>query len=68
MIEHLYLKGSKTSRFIMKSYFYKSLMVFKPKKNQPPTSEKMRLFGVIHYLKNKVGVVGFANAQGLVMF
>ena len=24
--------------------------------------------GVIHYLKNKVGVVDFANAQGLVMF
>ena len=23
---------------------------------------------VIHYLKNKVGVVDFANAQGLVMF
>ena len=23
---------------------------------------------VIHYLKNKVGVVEFANAQGLVMF
>ena len=26
------------------------------------------LGGVIHYLKNKVGVVDFANAQGLVMF
>ena len=23
---------------------------------------------MIHYLKNKVGVVDFANAQGLVMF
>ena len=23
---------------------------------------------MIHYLKNKVGVVGFANAQGVVMF
>ena len=24
--------------------------------------------GMIHYLENKVGVVDFANAQGLVMF
>ena len=24
--------------------------------------------GVIHYLKNKVGVVDFANAQGVVKF
>jgi hypothetical protein len=32
-----------------------------------------KLFGcliiiMIHYLENKVGVVGFANAQGMVMF
>ena len=32
-------------------------------------SRKMFLLRVmIHYLKNKVGVVDFANAQGLVMF
>ena len=24
--------------------------------------------GMIHYLKNKVGAVDFANAQGVVMF
>ena len=24
--------------------------------------------GMIHYLENKVGVVDFANAQGMVMF
>ena len=34
---------------------------------------KMNIFGeirskMIHYLKNKVGVVDFANAQGVVMF
>ena len=26
------------------------------------------VFTMIHYLKNKVGVVDFANAQGVVMF
>ena len=25
-------------------------------------------FGMIHYLENKVGVVDFANVQGMVMF
>ena len=49
MVGHLVFKGSKNSDFIMKSYFYKSLMTeergFKTKKTQPPTSEKkMRLF------------------------
>ena len=28
----------------------------------------VHITGVIHYLKNKVGVVDFANAQGVVMF
>ena len=50
MVGHLYLKGSKTSRFIMNCYFYKSLMTFKvlkSKKIKSPTSEKIRLFVVI---------------------
>ena len=29
---------------------------------------KFEMEEMIHYLKNKVGVVDFANAQGLVMF
>ena len=32
------------------------------------THFKLKLVVVIHYLKNKVGVVDFANAQGLVTF
>jgi hypothetical protein len=28
----------------------------------------LSLTALIHYLKNKVGVVDFANAQGVVMF
>ena len=29
---------------------------------------KILVMAMIHYLKNKVGVVDFANAQGVVMF
>ena len=32
----------------------------------PPLNQNIKV--VIHYLKNKVGVVDFANAQGVVMF
>ena len=40
------------------------------KQNNGGLSEntKARRLGVLHYLKNKVGVVDFANAQGVVMF
>ena len=31
-------------------------------------SNLYKVFAMIHYLKNKVGVVDFANAQGVVMF
>ena len=31
-------------------------------------SAVMKIAVMIHYLKNKVGVVDFANAQGVVMF
>ena len=37
-------------------------------KNQHSDFEKNKEPVVIHYLKNKVGVVDFANAQGVVMF
>ena len=31
-------------------------------------SQTQQVLVMIHYLKNKVGVVDFANAQGVVMF
>ena len=48
------------------------VIVFKNKENgKDPQQIHIRTIYVsvmIHYLKNKVGVVDFANAQGLVMF
>ena len=36
--------------------------------NRFTVPETLQKRTVIHYLKNKVGVVDFANAEGLVMF
>ena len=37
-------------------------------KNENKAAISQNAGTVIHYLKNKVGIVDFANAQGLVMF
>ena len=49
---------------LKKKFFAK----FFKKIRQITACDVLKLTVMIHYLENKVGVVDFANAQGLVMF